>query len=114
MIEKRTEAFEKIKNYVDCLPSWEFDYAWFEALGLSETEIRALFDKKFEAFYVRLKHNSKEINILRGDCDYAKNHGQCNGRDENEIEDEIYQICKATSDDFAKLERKVRKKYLTL
>lgn len=114
LIEKRTEIFEKIRNYVNCLASWEFDYSWFEALGLSETEIHALFNKRFKTFYVHLERSSEKINILRGDYDYAKNHGQCNGRSEDEIEDEICQICEIIYEEFVELETQIRKKYLTL
>lgn len=114
LFEKRIAVFEKLEEYVKNLDSWEFDYACFSKLSLTETQVKCLFDNDVELFYIRLKNASYKIDKLWGDYDFAKAHIMCNNRSESEIENEIYEIVNRVDEDFDNIKNLIYEKYLKL
>lgn len=116
LLEKRQQVYDDLDNYVNRqLPSWEFDLSKTEFFyHYSPTYIEALFDSKIKDFIEYLKKVSGQINMLWGDYEHAKNKGNCNGRDEIEIETEIQSLCDEVKDKFFTLREDMFSKYLKL
>lgn len=114
MLEKRLDVFKRIEEYIEKIDFWEYNYDWFLKLKLSESEIRLLFNQEFADFYVELEKESKNINILWGDYEYAKKHDECHKRSEEEIEIEIQDKVKNIRKDFKDIKEKMYSKYLCI
>jgi hypothetical protein len=116
LFEKRQRIYDDLDDYVNRqLISWEFDLSKIELFyRYSPAHIEALFDSKIKDFRIYLEKVSYQINMLWGDYEYAKNKGNCNGKDEFEIEDEIQNLCDEVTVRFRGLKDKGFPKYFKL
>lgn len=116
LFEKRQRVYDDLDNYVNKqLSSWEFDLSKIEFFyNYSSTYIEALYDSKIKDFIEYLEKVSSQINMLWGDYNHAKNKGNCNGRDESEIEAEIQSLCDEVNDKFCTLRDDEFSKYFKL
>lgn len=116
LFEKRIQVYNDLDDYInDQLTSWEFVLTEIKLFHqYTPAYIEALFDSKTKDFRVYLKNVSKQIDKLRGDYRHAQSKGSCNGRDENEIEDEIQKLIDDVETRFYKLKGDTFSKYLKL
>lgn len=112
LLEKRLDVFKKIEEYIGVMDSWQYNYGWFQKLLITESEIELLFDKEFAGFYVELERESAKIDTLWGDYKYAEEHGDCHGRNEEEIETKIQDKVACIRKSFKVIKEKMYSKYL--
>lgn len=111
LLEKRIAIFDKIEDYVYKIHLWEFEYSWFSNLKLSKTQIKALFNSDFLDFYIELEKASKQIDKLWGNHKHAEEKGECNGKSEEQIEQEINNITGNIKNDFENIKDDFFKKF---
>lgn len=111
LFEKRQKVLDDIEDFVvRQLPSWELPISDARLFyQYSEAYMKALFEEDVSDFYIKLKGNYEKVLILWGDYKYAESHGECHGKNESIIEEEIHIICNHTADEISKLAVKILK-----
>ena len=98
----RIEILADMSRFVnDILPLWNWNGDVFLDRKYSERQIEVLFDKKLADCYAKILKSAETCYQLRGDEDYARNHGTYHDKDENQIEEERMEIQKSLSKEFA-------------
>lgn len=91
LLEKRIEVIDAYEQFVFReLESWEWNGSMQTVSRYSLVQLISLFSESdIKELYDRTKRDSSIINKLHGDIEYAKRHDTCQGRDIEQIEDEI-------------------------
>lgn len=112
LFEKRLNVLEKIENFCKSLYSWEFNLTEFTPI--SENEIVLLFDYEVYTLYRDIYSLGEKINILHGDLNYATENGNCRGKSDEEIQNEIYDLAVESNEILKKLKIIVISNYLKI
>lgn len=111
----RIQILADMSRFVnDILPLWEWKGDVFIKQKYSERQIKVLFDEELAKCYAKILESAKTCSILRGDEDYARNHGKCHDKDEMQIEEERTNIEEKLSEEFAEQNERAYQKWIKI
>ena len=101
LLETRLEILKNIEDFVELyFPDWDTYISKSPIKNLSYDQVRILFDEELGEFFNRIISDFKKKNELIGDEKYAENHGECHGKNPQQIVEEIHAIDEKLSADF--------------
>lgn len=115
LLEKRISTLETIKRFLEeTMYSWEWDGYNPLPKNFPRALIKSLFDESVLNIYDEISNGAEKCNELIGDYNHALRKGDCRGKSDFEIDEEIVQLKVSLISKFNKEYERAFKKWLKI
>lgn len=113
LLETRLRILKNIEDFVEAyFPAWDTYISKSPIKNYSYDQVSIMFDEELGEFFNRIISDFKKKNELIGDEAFAERHGECHGKDSQQIVNEIYAIDEKLSADFKVQKERAYKKWI--
>ncbi len=114
LYQERIKYLDELKFFISKIEINEVPLTEKFFFSQSESSSFFLFGNLGKNLYIDLEIKYSEASRLEGDRKYAQTHGECNGRDEETVEDELIQVEKEIVSLFKNFEQDILSNHLKL